>query len=153
MRKIIASSTEEPPHVISSQDLLLSTSSATVGPTDLPERLGLHRLENPMESFTSSSTKNGQQSLKDTKGRSGRRVIKICYEVVLPDVADTTPLPTLMEKDTAFQLKDPEINTASMFPLLQTNTPSMATRRPRNTKMKRNGERGNREKRGKFKRE
>lgn len=149
MRKIIASSTEEPPHVISTQDLLLSTSSVT----DMPERLELDRLENPMESFTSSSTKNGQQSLKDTKGRSGRRVIKICYEAVLPDVADTTPLPTLMEKDTAFQLKDPEINTASMFPLLQTNTPSMATRRPRNTKMKRNRERGNREKRGKFKRE
>lgn len=152
MRKIISSSTEEPPHVISSQDLLLFTSSVTVRPTDMPERLGLDRLENPMEIFTSSSTKNGQQSLKDTKGRSGRRVIKICYEAVLPDIADTTPLPTLMEKDTAFQLKDPEINTASMFPLLQTNTPSMATRRP-NTKMKRNRERGNREKRGKFKRE
>ncbi|KAK7156215.1 hypothetical protein R3I94_006332 [Phoxinus phoxinus] len=153
MRKIIAYSTEEPPRVISSQELLLFTSSATVRPTDMPERLGLDRLENPMESFTSSSTKNGQQSLKDTKGRSGRRVIRICYEAVLPDVADTTPLPTLMEKDTAFQLKDPEIHTASMLPLLQTNTPSMATRRPGNTKMKRNRERGNREKRGKFKRE
>ncbi|XP_067307169.1 uncharacterized protein proca1 [Pseudorasbora parva] len=151
MRKIIASSTEESPHVISSQVPLLFTSSAAV----MLERLGLDRLESPTESFTSSSTKNGPQSLKDTKERrnKGRRVIKICYEAVLPDVTDTTPLPTLVEKDTAFQLKDPEIITASLFPLLQTNTPAMATRRPRNTKMKRTRERGNREKRGKIKSE
>ncbi|XP_016137791.1 uncharacterized protein [Sinocyclocheilus grahami] len=143
MRKIIASSTEGPPRVISSQDPLLFTGSATVGPTDVLERLGLDRLENPTE------------SLKDTNGRrnKGRRVIKICYEAVLPDVTDTTPLPTLIEKDTEFQLKGPEINTAPMFPLLHTNTPSKATRRPRNTKMKRSKERGNREKRGKIKRE
>lgn len=148
MRKIIASSTEEPPHEISSQDPL---SSATVGPTDMLERLGL---ENQTESFT-SSMKNGQQSFKDTKGRRNkhRRVVKICYEAVLPDVTDTTPLPDLIEEDNAFQLKDPEINTASMFPLVQTYTPPMPTRRPRNTKMKRSRERGNLEKRGKFKRE
>lgn len=145
LRKIIASSTEEPPHEISSQD------PATVGPTDTLERLGL---ENPTESFT-SSTKNGQQSLKDTKGRRNkhRRVVRICYEAVLPDDTDTTPLPALIGEDTAFQLKDPEINTASMFPLVQTYTPPMTTRRPRNMKIKRSGERGNREKRGKFKRE
>lgn len=138
MRKIIASSTEEPPRDISSQDPPLFTGSATVGPTDVLEQLGLDRLENPTE------------SLKDTNGRKnkGRRVIKICYEAVLPDVADTTPLPTLIEKDTEFQLKDPEMNSAPMFPLLQTNTPSTATRRPRKTKTKRN-----REKRGKVKRE
>ncbi|XP_016321044.1 uncharacterized protein LOC107672398 [Sinocyclocheilus anshuiensis] len=143
MRKIIASSTEKPPRDISSQDPLLFTGSPTVGPTDVLERLGLDRLENPTE------------SLKDTNGRKnkGRRVIKICYEAVLPDVADTTPLPTLIEKDTEFQLKDLEMNTAPMFPPLQTNTPSTATRRPRNTKMKRSRERGNREKRGKVKRE
>ncbi|XP_067222254.1 uncharacterized protein proca1 [Chanodichthys erythropterus] len=151
MRKIIASSTEEPPHEISSQDPQMSKSSATVGPTDMLERLGL---ENPTESFT-SSMKNGQQSLKDTKGRRNkhRRVVKICYEAILPDVTDTTPHPALIEEDTAFQLKDPEINTASVFPLVQTYTPPMATRRPRNTKMKRSRERGNREKRGKIKRE
>ncbi len=141
MRKIIASSIEEPPRDISSQDSLLRTGSATV--TDVLERLGLDRLENPTE------------SLKDTNGRKnkGRRVIKICYEVVLPDVADTTPLPTLIEKDSEFQLKDPEMNTAPMFPLLQTNTPSTATRRPRNPKTMRSRDRGNREKRGKVKRE
>lgn len=143
MRKIIASSTEEPPRDISSQDSLLLTGSATVRSTDAQERLGLDRLENPTE------------SLKDNDGRKnkGRRVIKICYEAVLPDVADTTPLPTLIEKDTEFQLKDPEMNTAPMFPLLQTNTPSTATRRPRNTKNKRSRDRGNREKHGKVKRE
>ncbi|KAF4103969.1 uncharacterized protein proca1 [Onychostoma macrolepis] len=143
MRKIIASSTEEPPRDISSQDPLLFTGSATVRPTDVLERLGLDQLENPTE------------GLKDTNGRKnkGRRVIRICYEAVLPDVADTTPLPTLIEKDTEFQLKDPEMNTAPMFPLLQTSTPSSATRRPRNTKTKRSRERGNREKRGKVKRE
>ncbi len=143
MRKIIASSTEEPPRDISSQDPPLFTGSATVGPTDVLEQLGLDRLENPTE------------SLKDTNGRKnkGRRVIKICYEAVLPDVADTTPLPTLIEKDTEFQLKDPEMNSAPMFPLLQTNTPSTATRRPRKTKTERSRERGNREKRGKVKRE
>nr|QCG75791.1 group III secreted phospholipase A2-C1 [Cyprinus carpio] len=141
MRKIIASSTEEPPRDNRSQEPLLFTGSATVSPTDVLERLGLDRLENPTE------------SLKDTNGRKkkGRRVIKICYEAILPDVADTTPLPTLIEKDTEFQLKDPEMNTAPMFPLLQTNTASTATRR--NTKMKRSRERGNREKRGKVKRE
>ncbi len=141
MSKIIASSIEEPPRDISSQDSLLLTGSATV--TDVLERLGLDRLENPTE------------SLKDTNGRKnkGRRVIKICYEAVLPDVADTTPLPTLIEKDSEFQLKDPEMNTAPMFPLLQTNTPSTATRRPRNPKTKRNRDRGNREKHGKVKRE
>ncbi|XP_026138447.1 uncharacterized protein proca1 [Carassius auratus] len=143
MRKIIASSTEEPPRDISSQDPLLFTGSATVRPTDVLERLGLDQLENPTE------------SLKDTNGRKnkGRRVIKICYEAFLPDVADTTPLPSLIEKDTEFQLKDPERNTAPMFPLLQTNTASTATRRPKTTKKKRSRERGHREKRGKVKKE
>ncbi|KAL0174291.1 hypothetical protein M9458_030259, partial [Cirrhinus mrigala] len=136
MRKINASSTEEPPRDISSQDPLLFTVSATVGPADVLERLGLDQTE----------------SLKDTNGRrnKGRRVIKICYEAVVPDAADTTPLPTV---DTELQLKDPEINTSPMFSLLQTDTPSTATRRPRNAKMKRSKERGNREKRGKVKRE
>uniref|UniRef100_A0A8C1MVA8 phospholipase A2 n=1 Tax=Cyprinus carpio TaxID=7962 RepID=A0A8C1MVA8_CYPCA len=143
MRKIIVSSTEVPPRDISLQDPLLFTGSATVRPTDVLKRLGLDRLENPTE------------SLKDTNGRrnKGRRVIKICYEAVLPDGTDTTPLPTLIEKDTELQLKGPEINTAPMFPLLHTNTPSNTTRRLRNTKMKRSKERGNREKRGKIKRE
>lgn len=136
MRKINASSTEEPPRDISSQDLLLFTGSATVRPADVLERLGLDQTE----------------SLKDTSGRrnKGRRVIKICYEAIVPDAADTTPLPT---PDTEFQLKDPEINTAPRFSLLQTDTPSTATRRPKNAKMKRSKERGNREKRGKVKRE
>ncbi|KAL1260568.1 hypothetical protein QQF64_008395 [Cirrhinus molitorella] len=136
MRKIFDSSTEEPPRDISSQDPLLSTGSATVGSADVLERLGLDQTEN----------------LKDTNGgrNKGRRVIKICYEAVVPDDADTTPLPTL---DAEFQLKDPEINTAPMFPLLQTIAPSSATHRPRNVKMKRSKERGTREKLGKVKRE
>lgn len=139
LRKVIASSTEELPHESTSQDPLLSTS--TVEPTDLQERLGLDNLENPM--------RNAQQSSKDTN--RGRRVIKICYEAVLPDVADTTPLPTLIENGNEFQLKDPEVHT--VFPFLQTNTPSMPPRRPGKTKMKRSRERGTREKRGKVKRE
>ncbi|XP_059389350.1 uncharacterized protein LOC132122875 [Carassius carassius] len=143
MRKIIVSSTEEPARNINSQDPILFTGSATVRPTDVLERLGSDPLENPTESS------------KDTSGRrnKGRRVIKMCYEAVLPDVTDTTPLPTLIEKDTRFQLKGPEINTRPMFPLLHTNTPSKAPRRPSDTKMKRSKERGNREKRGKIKRE
>ncbi|XP_043114167.1 proteoglycan 4 [Puntigrus tetrazona] len=142
-RKVIASSTEETPRDISSQDPLLFTGSATVTQSDVLERLGLDRFEKPSESLRDSNARRNK----------GRRVVKICYEAVLPEAADTTPLTTLIEKDTESQLKDPEINTAPMFPLLQTNTPSSATRRPRNTKIKRHRERGNREKRGKAKRE
>ncbi|XP_056330477.1 uncharacterized protein proca1 [Danio aesculapii] len=87
LRKVIAASTEELPRESTSQDPLLSTS--TVELADLQERLGLDNLQ------------NAQQISKDTK--RGRRVIKICYEAILPDVADTTPLPALIEKDNEFQ--------------------------------------------------
>ncbi|XP_073674322.1 uncharacterized protein proca1 [Garra rufa] len=135
MRKI-NSSTEEPPRDSSSQDPLLSTSSVPARSAEVLKRLGLDQTE----------------GLKDTNGgrNKGRRVIKICYEAVVPDAEDTTPFPTL---DAEFQLKDPEINTAPMFPLLQTIAPSSATRRPRNAKMKRSKERGTRQKSGKVKRE
>ncbi|XP_051534746.1 uncharacterized protein LOC127429692 [Myxocyprinus asiaticus] len=168
MRKIISSSTAKN----STEDPLMVTGSeiieVTVGATQVLERLGLDRHENPTESFATARSsaptprKNRQQSLKDTKGRrkskvgpsnssKDRRVIRICYETILTDVTDTTPLPTLIENDTVLQSIHPEINTATEFPLVQTNSPSMVTRRPR--KPKRARERGNREKRGKLKRE
>ncbi|XP_051963551.1 uncharacterized protein proca1 [Xyrauchen texanus] len=161
-RKIISSSTDDPLLVTGSE-----TRGVTVGATNELERLGLDRLENPMESFATarSSTltpRKNKQSFKDTKGRrkskvgysnpsKDRRVIRICYETVLTDATDTTPHPTLIEEDTVLQSTDTEIKTATTFPLVQTNTPSIMTRRPRTTKRAR--ERGSKEKRGKLKRE
>ncbi|TRZ00963.1 hypothetical protein DNTS_029980 [Danionella cerebrum] len=133
-KKIIASSTEELPHETTSLGSQVSTS--TKSPTEILERLGLERLQN-------QGLLINPQVVKDTTGR--RRVIKICYEAVLPDVADTTSLSTLIEKDSVFQLKDPEINTTPLTSL-QTHTLPMPTRRPGNSNVKRRKDRRSRDK-------
>lgn len=161
MKKIFkAFSTEEPPQDLTSGDSLLNrgTNGLTVG---LLERLGLDRLEN----LTSSSAPpKNKKSSKGAKGRrtfieehskssNDRRVVKICYEVVLPAETDTTPLPTLTQEDTVVQSADLEMSTTPTLPLAQTNTPSMVTPGPKTLKVKRTKERGTRNKRGKAKRE
>ncbi|XP_055052083.2 uncharacterized protein proca1 [Misgurnus anguillicaudatus] len=155
MKKIFkASSTED----LTSGDALLDTNGVTVG---LLERLGLDRLENLTSSTAPPKIKKSSKGAKGrrkfieehSKSSNGRRVVKICYEVVLPAETDTTPLPTLTQEDTVVQSADLEMSTTPTLPLAQTNTPSMVTRRPRTLKVKRTKERGTRNKRGKAKRE
>ncbi|KAI7800616.1 uncharacterized protein proca1 [Triplophysa rosa] len=154
MKKIFAPSTE-PSQDLTSGDSQPLPGSDTRGVTDeearVLERLGLDRLEN-LESLVTSSgapvgtPKNRLQSLQGATVRrkfeeehsnpsNDRRVIKICYEVVLPPETD--------------QSMNPETTTAPTFILAQTNTPSTVTRTPRTTKMKRTRERGTREKKRK----
>lgn len=153
MKKIFGPSTE-PSADLTSGDSQPHPGSDTRGVTveeaRVLERLGLDRLEN-LESLVTSSahvsnTKNKLQSLQGATVRrtfeeehsnpsNERRVIKICYEVVLPHETD--------------QSMNPEVTTAPTFTLAQTNITSTVTRTPRTTKMKRTRKRGNREKKRK----
>lgn len=156
MKKIFTPSTEEPSRDLTSGDSQGSdTRGVTVEEARVLERLGLDRIEN-LESFaTSSSAPVGQttkfeglkgaivrRKFEDEHSNPSRRVIKICYEVILPAETDTSALPA----DTAIQ-EDPEITTTPTY------SPSTVTRTPRTTKMKRTKQRGTREKRGKVKTE
>ncbi|KAA0701844.1 Group 3 secretory phospholipase A2 [Triplophysa tibetana] len=154
MKKIFTPSTEPSPDLTSGDSQLLpgsDTRGVTVEAARVLERLGLDRLENLESLVTSSSAhvgnpKNKLQSLQGAIVRrtfeeehsnpsNERRVIKICYEVILPPETDQT--------------MNTEIPTAPTFTPAQTNTTSTVTRTPRTTKMKRTRERGNGEKKRK----